>query len=307
MSHLVVGGAGFLGSHLVERLLLDGQTVVVVDDLSSGRLANLAAARESGGSLQIHQHRVGDEGTTELLAKVRPDVVTHLGSTGGHASGAASMDRLACLLTLLDSAAAAQVTRVVVGLDAGALYEPSPDRRRLTEAEAVEPIVSGIGERAVLDALAAYRRDRSVEFVALALAGVYGPRMVSHAGTGLIEQVVNCAADGASCVLELDEVARDLVFVDDVVDALVRAGERGSGLLVNIGSGQAVTGEQVAWAATGVGVTVTSKMAGRESGHRFVLDVNRARIHLGWQPFTELGEGLRATLEWQAGSDDLTS
>jgi UDP-glucose 4-epimerase len=302
MSHLVVGGAGFLGSHLVERLLLDGQAVVVVDDLSSGRLANLAAARESGGSLQIHQLRVGDEGTAELMAKVRPEVVTHLGSPGAHATGAASIDGLACLLTLLEAAADAEVSRMVVALDAGALYAPSPDRRRLTESEAVEPTVSGIGERAVLDALAAYRRDRSVEFVALALTAVYGPRMHADAGTGLIDQVVTGAGGGDSCVLEPDEVARDVVFVDDVVDALVRAGERGSGLLVNIGSGQAVTAEQVAWAATGLGVTVTSTVAGRESGHRLVLDVNRARIHLGWQPFTELGEGLRATLEWRAGS-----
>jgi nucleoside-diphosphate-sugar epimerase len=70
---------------------------------------------------------------------------------------------------------------------------------------------------------------------------------------------------------------------------------------MNIGSGQAVTAEQVAWAATGAGATVTSAApSGRETGHQLVLDVNRARIHLGWQPYTDMGEGLRATLEWHA-------
>lgn len=301
MNHLVVGGAGFLGSHLVEQLLLDGQTVVVVDDLTTGRLAHLATAREAGGSLQIHQHRIGDEGTAELLARVRPDVITHLGHPAGSPSGTRPVDGLAVLLTLLDAAAAADVSRVVVALDAEAMYRPSPDRRRLSETDASEPIISGIAERAVLDALAAYRRDRSLEFVALAVAGVYGPRMHSHAGTAPIEQVVARVADGDPCVLEAEAVSRDLVFVDDVVDALVRSCERGSGLLVNIGSGQAVTAEQVAWAATGVGATVTSTAAsGRDGGHQLVLDVNRARIHLGWQPYTDLVEGLRATLEWDA-------
>ena len=302
MSHLVVGGAGFVGSHLVERLLLDGRTVVVVDDLSSGRLANLAAARESGGSLQIHQHHVGDDGTAELLARVRPEVVTHLAGVAGSATGHASTEQLAALLALLESAAGVGVGRVVVALDAAALYAPAPDRRRLTEAEASEPGVSGICERAALDALAAYRHDRSLEFVALALAGVYGPRMHPVAGTELIDQALDSATAETVCSLQSGAVAHDVVYVDDVVDALTRAAARGSGLLVNIGSGEAVTAEQVAWAATGVGVSVSSTEPGREPGHRMVLDVNRARIHLGWRPYTELGEGLRATLEWRARS-----
>ncbi len=304
MSHVVVGGAGFIGSHLVERLLLEGQTVVVVDDLSTGRLANLAVARESGGALQIHQHRIGDDGTAELLAKVGPDVVTYLSGAGGQ--GTATASELAGLVSLLESAAATGVGRMVVALDAAALYEPTPDRRRLTEAEATQPTVAGIGPRALLDALAAYRRDRSIEFVALALTSVYGPRMHPAAGTGLIDQLVEGSTTGGSCELRPDEVVHDVVFVDDVVDALVRAAERGSGLLVNIGSGQAVTAEQLAWAASGVGLAVTSTASGRETGHQLVLDVNRARIHLGWRPFTELGEGLRATLEGRAGSSPTT-
>ena len=299
MNHLVVGGAGFLGSHLVERLLLEEQSVVVVDDLSTGRLANLASAREAGGSLQIHQHRVGDDGTAELLDRVRPDVVTHLCFPTRCGAATGPVDGFTGFLSLLDAAAAADVTRVVVALEADDLYAPSPDRRRLTESEASEPIISGIGGRAVLDALAAYRRDRSLEFVALALTGVYGPRMYPRAGTAPIEEAIARLADGTPCVLEAEPVSHDLVFVDDVVDALVRSGERGSGLLINVGSGQAVTAEQIAWAATGVGATVTSTTApGRETGHQLVLDVNRARIHLGWQPYTDLTEGLRATLEW---------
>ncbi len=122
------------------------------------------------------------------------------------------------------------------------------------------------------------------------------------AGTVLVDQVLDGAAAGTPFELRSGEVAHDLVFVDDVVDALMRAGVRGSGLLVNVGSGQAATADQVAWAATGVGVTVTSAAVGREPARRLVLDVNRARIHLGWQPFTELGEGLRSTLDWHGGS-----
>ncbi len=298
MTVLVLGGAGFLGSHLVERLLLDARSVVVVDDLSSGRLANLAEARKSGGDLKIHQHRLGSPGTAELVEKARPSVIYHLARPALDDAG--PLSDLGSTLDVLEAAVGAGVERVVVGLDAGRLYAPSPDRRRLAESEALESRVAGIGDRAVLDALAAYRSERSIEYMALAIASVYGPRMRPGSGRSadLVDQVLSSAARDEACVLRARSLHHDLVFVDDVVDALARAGTRGSGLLVNVGSGQAVTAEQVALAATGAGASATFAAQSREASQQLVLDVNRARIHLGWQPFTELGDGMQITLAW---------
>ena len=88
VSVVVVGGAGFIGSHLVDRLLADGQAVDVVDDLSTGSLANLSAARSVGGELKIHHLDAGSRETGSLLAMRRPDVLYHLATvTSGSVLG----------------------------------------------------------------------------------------------------------------------------------------------------------------------------------------------------------------------------
>ena len=180
MRSLVVGGAGFIGSHLVDRLLAESHQVDVVDDLSTGSLANLAAARALGtGALKFHHLDVRAEELDELVGRREPEVVVHLAVLPPGLS-----DRLAVesailgTLNLLDAASRCGVEKVVVALPAALLYGDVPARElpvkegRIGEAASVR----GVAARTVADLLAVYRAERGLEFTALALANVYGPR-----------------------------------------------------------------------------------------------------------------------------------
>ena len=182
MRSLVVGGAGFIGSHLVERLLAEGHAVDVVDDLSSGSLANLADARSVGGDLTIHTLDVCAEQFAALVAMRAPDVIVHLGwwppgvpaSAEARTAGAAIHSTIA----VLEAARMTGTAKVVTTLPAAALYGEVPPRDQpVKEAQPWAPLgTRGLVARTVADLLAMYRRDHAVEFTALAITSVYGPR-----------------------------------------------------------------------------------------------------------------------------------
>ena len=294
IDHLVVGGAGFLGSHLVDRLLAEGESVEVVDDLSTGSLANLADARAAGGELKIHHLDAGSSEMVSLLAMRRPSVIHVLAtvprrsaSVDGHVAA------LARVLTVLEGARAYGVHKMVVVLPAAAMYgtpasRDLPVKERPLEARGVR----GVMARAVVDLLDVYRAQHAVEFTALAVASVYGPRQ--RPDDGVVAAMLDATSQHVAPTLTGDgRQTRDFVFVDDVVDALVRAGHRGSGLVVNIGTGvqtplldlwQAVNG--------GAGPIPQFAPARPDEVQRFAVSPVRARIHLGWSPWTTLVDGL---------------
>jgi len=296
---LVVGGAGFLGSHLVDRLLAEGHVVDVVDDLSSGTLGNLAAARAiSTGALKIHHLDVRAEELDELFARREPDVVVHLAALPRSAP-----DRLAGnvaiggTLNLLDAARRVGASKVVVALPARHLYGEVPARELpVKEGRPWEPItVRGVIARAVADLLNVYRTEHGLEFTALAMTNVYGTRQ--RPGQGVVATMIEALVHGQAGEVHGDgRQTRDFLYVDDAVDALVRATERGSGLVVNIGTGVQTTirdlYELLAGSDDPPARFVTRR--GDEPG-RFAVAPVRARIHLSWAPWTPLAEGLAAT------------
>jgi UDP-glucose 4-epimerase len=159
-----------------------------------------------------------------------------------------------------------------------------------------------VSKKSVIDYLVAFRELHSLEFSALALGNVYGPRQNPHGEAGVVaifadrmlrEQPVTIFGDG--------EQTRDYVFVDDVVDAFVRAATRGGGLVCNIGTGRETSvNELVAAMAGQSGLEVTSVLAPLRPGEliRSCLDVERAAIQLGWRSWTQLDDGVRAVLEF---------
>jgi UDP-glucose 4-epimerase len=297
---LVIGGAGFVGSHLVDRLIAEGRTVDVVDDLSTGSLANLAAARAEAarldvGELHIHTLDACSDDLATLIAMHRPSEVFHLALVTRHDQSAIQLGRsFTSTLGVLDAARRAGVTKVVVALPATAVYGHPTGRDLPVKEGALAPRgVRGVVAKAIVDLLTAYRQDWGIEFTALALATVYGPRQKPDGG--VVAALVAAAARGEAPRLTGDgRQSRDFVYVDDVVDALVRAGQRGSGLVVNVGTGVQTTVRDLWRMIAPLGPEPVLAAPRHDEVLRFAVSPVRARIHLAWSPWTTLAEGLDA-------------
>lgn len=294
MKIVVIGGAGFVGSHLVDRLLAEEHVVDVVDDLSSGSLGNLADARASGGLLKIHHLDGTSPEAATLIGMRQPDVIFHLAVFPR--VGRAPTDVAAgfgSALSVLEAAREHAVPKVVVALPATSLYGlPAAASLPAKEGEPVSRGVRGVVARAVVDMLMTYRESEMIEFTALALASVYGSRQ--SASGGVVAAFKDAIARGTSPEMSGDgRQTRDFVFIDDVVDALVRSAERGSGLLINVGTG-VQTSVRDLWAEMSGGVIgdPASVPGRRDELLRFAVSPVRARIHLGWSPWTDLATGL---------------
>jgi UDP-glucose 4-epimerase len=309
MRALVTGGAGFIGSNLVDRLLAEGNEVDVVDDLSTGSLANLAAARTSaGGRLTITQLDIRLREVVELIAHRAPQVVFHLAAQADVRVSVASPAfdaevNIIGSLNVLEGARQAGTERLVFAASGGTLYgDPPVKDLPLRESQPHRPLSPyGVSKKAVLDYLVAYRELHSLEFAALALANVYGPRQNPHGEAGVVAIFADRLLTGTPItIFGTGEQTRDFVYVDDVVDAFVRAATRGGGLVCNIGTGRETSVNDLYRSmAAVVGSEANPDYAPGRAGEldRNVLDIERAGIQLGWRPWTELGDGVRAVID----------
>jgi len=307
---LVTGGAGFIGSTLVDRLLAEGHAVDVVDDLSTGSLANLADARASAGRhLSVHNLDVRSTEVVDLMARRRPEVVFHLAAQADVRRSVADpvFDadvNLLGTLRVLEGARLARSGRVVFAASGGTLYgEPDPSELPLKESLPHRPLSPyGVSKKAAIDYLVAYRELHSLEFAALALANVYGPRQDPHGEAGVVAIFAERLLRGQPVTIFGDgEQTRDFVYVDDVVDAFVRAATKGGGLVCNIGTGHETSVNQLYRAMAGQAHTdAEPAFEPLRQGEllRSCLDPSRAGIQLGWAPWTELDAGTAAVLDF---------
>jgi len=307
---LVTGGAGFIGSTLVDRLLAEGHSVDVVDDLSSGSLGNLAEARaDRGNDVTFHQLDIRDPAVVDLVARRRPDVVFHLAAQADVRVSVARPAHDAEInvvgsLNVLEGARAGGARKVVFASSGGTIYgEPDASELPVKESHPQQPLSPyGVAKKVVTDYLHVYRQLHGLEFTSLALSNVYGPRQDPHGEAGVVAIFAGLLLDGKSCTIFGDgEQTRDFVYVDDVVDAFVRAGERGSGLLCNIGTGVETSVNELYQAMSrAAGVERDAAHAPARQGElaRSALDRSRAGIHLGWEPWTDLDAGVTEVLAW---------
>jgi len=308
MRAMVTGGAGFIGSTLVDRLLAEGHSVDVVDDLSSGSLTNLSESRSTPGyDLSFHRLDVRSPDLVELMARRRPEVVFHLAA---QADVRVSVERPAFdaevnivgTLNMLEGARAAGSSKVVFAASGGTLYG-EPEEIPVTESHPQRPLSPyGASKKAACDYLVVYRELHGVAFTALALANVYGPRQDPHGEAGVVAIFAGRLLSNRSCTVFGDGTqTRDFVYVDDVVDAFARAATRGDGLIVNIGTGTETSVNTLYdTMAGGAGVAEPPTYAPARQGElaRSALDPSRAAIHLGWKAWTTLGAGTAAVVAW---------
>ena len=308
MRVLVTGGAGFIGSTLVDRLLAEGCDVDVIDDLSSGTLVNLTEARaQRSRKFSFHRLDVRSPQLLDVVAHRRPEVVFHLAAqTDPRASVARPMfDAEVNVLGTLNVCEAALVagTRKIVLAGSGGTRYGFPESLPLRESHVQRPVSpSGVSKKAAGDYLHYYREVRGLEYSELALANVYGPRQSPDGEAGVVASFTAQMLAGRRPNIYGDGMqTRDHLYVDDAVDAFVRATERGGGLLMNIGTGVETSVRDLYDAlARLTGYSESPHMAPARVGEleRSCLDPGRAAIHLGWKPWTALDEGLALTVDW---------
>lgn len=300
MRVLVTGGAGFVGSHVVDRLIGADHGVVVVDNLSTGRreLVNGAADLEV---VDIRSPRLD-----AVVAAARPEAVVHLAAQAAVPRSVADplFDagvNVLGTINLLESAARSGVRRVIYISTGGAGYGdtdviPTPEDHPLRPASPYG--VSKIGAERYLEAWAPLA---GAGFVTLRLANVYGPRQNPEGEAGVVAIFAHRLLRGERCTVNGDgEQTRDYVYVGDVAEAVARAlaAPEVAGVF-NVGTGLETTVNALyAAIAAVVGTRETAVHGPAKPGEqrRSALDVAHAKAVLGWTPDTPLRDGIVKTV-----------
>jgi len=300
MRILVTGGAGFIGSHIVGNLLMRGDEVLVVDDLSTGRRDNVSGAAE------LVALDVADPALSKLMMDFRPQVVSHCAA---QVSVTVSMDdpALDARINILGginvalAAIAAGCSEFLYINTGGALYG-TPDYMPCDEDHPIRPI-SGYGlSKWVLELYLKLLIPDSMRLKVLRLANVYGPRQIASGEAGVVAVFAERLSRGQEVSIFGDgEQTRDFVFVSDVARAHQLALEASESLTVNIGTGEAISVNTLfSVMAAHTGYALRPVYAAERPGEikHMVLDAKRANRLLGWTPETSLQDGLRQTLAW---------
>jgi UDP-glucose 4-epimerase len=308
MKCLVTGGAGFIGSNLVDALLARGDEVTVVDNLSTGRLGNLDEALEAGA--ELFELDIRDAAAlAALFAERPPQTVFHLAaqidvrkSLEDPAFDAAV--NVGGTANLLEAARAAGCGRVVFVSTGGAIYgEGEGQQLPLDEGAPIAPMSAyGQSKFAAEGYLALYERLYGISTMALRLGNVYGPRQDPLGEAGVI--AIFCGllqSGGRPTVFGDGKQTRDYIYVGDVVAAALAAAESEVTGSVNIGTGRETSVLELAEALGRLGgaESFEPEFAPPRAGEvqRITLDAARAERELGWRPLTNLDEGLAFTLE----------
>lgn len=304
---LVTGGAGFIGSHLADRLLADGHEVATLDDLSTGLRANVAEG------VRFHETDICDvPAVRRLLKEFRPELIFHL---------AAQMDvrrstrepefdakiNVLGSLGLLREAIAAGVRRVVYASTGGAVYgDVDPAKLPVRETQVPFPISEyGASKLAFEHYLSVYESRGDIEYVALRFPNVYGPRQRPDGEAGVVAIFSGRMLRGEEVFIFGDgSKTRDYVYVSDVVEANVRAAGGPSGAVANLGWGKEVADIDIFRAvAEATGYTRRPTHSPERPGEvaRICLDAGLARATWGWCPTVSLEAGVRRVVEHVAG------
>lgn len=318
MRVLITGGAGFIGSHIVDQLIAQGHEPAVVDDLSSGRRENLPK------DVPLHVVDVCDQKAVErVFDEFRPDAVCHQAaqmsvSRSVREPAFDAKVNLLGLIHVLDGAVRVGTKRVVFASSGGVLYgdvfEPAPEE---TPANPISPY--GISKWGGEKYLEFYAREHQLKTVALRYANVFGPRQNPHGEAGVVAIFCQRMLAGESATINGDgKYIRDYVYVEDVARANLAAltkSDLAEFTALNIGTGQpndvnqleALLHTRCEQARKSVGQTEPVPAAiyreARAGDLRSSLvDAHRAKAVLNWEPVTAFADGLSKTVSWFASA-----
>ncbi len=302
---VVTGGAGFIGSHLTEVLLDRDWEVLVVDDLSSGKLENLGAARKQVAGVHVTDVRAPELG--DIFDRFRPEVVYHLAA---QSKVRPSVDdpmhdaevNVLGTLNVLAAAQRAGARKVCFASSGGAVYGDGVKVPAKETAAKSPASPYGISKKIVEDYFRWYRESAGLEYSLLALANVYGPRQDASLEGGVVAIFATAMLQGRRPVIFGDgRQTRDFVYVGDVCDAFARAADAGDGLFMNVGTGiETSINTLYETMADLIGYATRADHVAPKPGEvlRSVVDPARAKKELAWEAWTDLRTGLKKTIEW---------
>jgi UDP-glucose 4-epimerase len=308
---LVTGGAGFIGSNLVDALVARGDSVVVIDDLSTGRRENLAAALDAGARLVEADIRDGDA-MRAIAEDERPAVIFHLAAQMNVRLSVAEPVRdlqtnAGGTVNMLEAARAAGVGRFVNVSTGGAMYGQTDVRPTPESQPGAADAPYGVSKHAAEEYAAVYAGLYGLSTVSLRLGNVFGPRQHPLGEAGVVAIFCGVALAGGRPTIYGDgRQTRDFVYVGDVVEALLLAAGSEVGGAVNVGSGAETSMLELADA---IGPHAAGDFAPVHEPERLgeilnsCLDSSRAREELGWSASTSVVDGIALTLDWMRAFD----
>ncbi|MGW5416211.1 NAD-dependent epimerase/dehydratase family protein [Actinomadura geliboluensis] len=299
MLTLVTGAAGFIGSHLVDRLLADGHEVIGVDDLSSG--TNIRPG------VEMWEMDVADPALAEKVAVRRPEVICHLAAQVSVRVSVSdplgdARTNVVGTANVLEAARAAGGRKVVV-TSSCAVYGV-PDALPVPADAELRPASPYAASKVAGEVYAGmYKQLHGIDFTTLTLANVYGPRQTPEGEAGVVSIFTDALLAGRPTKVYGDGTqTRDYVYVLDVVDAFARAaGEAGGGGRFNVGTGLQTTDRDLhTLVAQAAGAPDDPEFAPPRLGDLPAMSVDPAvtREALGWEPTTALAEGIAETVAW---------
>ncbi len=297
---LVTGGAGFIGSNLVEQLVADRHDVVVVDNLSTGLEENI------NPNCTFYQVDIGNDHLGDVFAKHRPEIVYHLAAQVDVNSSIVNpisdaRINIVGTINLLNNCVKHRVGKIIYASSA-AVYGV-PRYLPIDENHHIEPISNyGVSKHTAEQYILSFHHNYGLDYTVLRYANVYGPRQGLKGEGGVVYLFAKQFLSGNEPVIFGDgKQTRDFVFVQDVVDANIRVMENGNNTVINVGSGQEISINELLdefYRVTGMNVTPQHKGARPGDIQNSVFDIGLAERVLGWYPRVSFDSGLRRTVDF---------
>ena len=301
---LVTGGAGFIGSHLVENLINEGYELMVIDNLLSGKKENIQ-------NIITENIHYGDIGSDEILDKVvtfNPDVCFHLAAQASVVISVEDpmldfehniLQPLKLIKTLLDTGC----KKFVFSSSGGTIFgEPEVIPTSETDFAGEPESPYGVAKKRLNEFIELLLSDTEMTYSILNFSNVYGPRQDPNGEAGVISIFTNkMISNSEPTVFGDGEQTRDYIYVQDVVDALISSSKIDSNLFLNIGTGiETSVNELVSVLKHTIGYDGNVIYKPKRDGEllRSVLDNSKAKKELDWEPKFSLEEGISQLIKW---------
>jgi UDP-glucose 4-epimerase len=292
---LVTGGAGFIGSHIVDEYVAAGYRVVIIDDLSTGSMQNINPAAT------FYKADIRDNVELERVLRIeKPDIVNHQAAVVSVTKSAArplesyEVNTIGTINLLL--ASRGYIKKFILASTGGAMYA-KPKKFPAAETEAPTPISPyGFSKQLAEEAVAFYCKQHAIDFTILRYANVFGPRQNPHGESGVIAIFTLLAQQQKQPTIYRKETTRDYVFVGDIARANLLALTKGANQIINIGTGKETSNQKVYEAvAHEFAWQQKPRYEAPRTGEllRSVLSNAKAKKVLGWVPAVSMSEGLK--------------